>query len=408
MSHTLKLALLTLLLVPFAARAAATTPPGAPAAQVTTHSVSLTWLASVTPNVVSYNAKRSNTSGGPYVTLNTSVITTLSYLDTSIAAGQVYYYVITAIDSLGNESANSVEVSATIPGGSTGGGGSTLSFWPNTQLPANVTGNDGNSVELGIKFSTSVPGEIVGIKFFKATNATGPHTAHLWNPNGNSLGNGTFTNETVSGWQTFTFPSPIIITPGMVYTASIHTAQYAWNEPAFTTPLVVGPLSAPVSAGVYAYGSTSAYPTKLSSPTANYWVDVNFLPTGTQPVTVTVSPATTTLAENAIQQFTATVGGTMNTAVTWTATGGTIDTTGLYKAGTTPGTAFSAKATSVADPTKSGSAVVTITAPLATMSMTCSNLVCTITQTNNPTGTRFPVSATGPNGQTANATAVVP
>jgi hypothetical protein len=42
------------------------------------------------------------------------------------------------------------------------------------------------------------------------------------------------------------------------------------------------------------------------------------------------------------------------------------------------------------------------------MSMTCSNLVCTITQTNNPTGTRFPVSATGPNGQTANATAVVP
>jgi parallel beta-helix repeat protein len=59
---------------------------------------------------------------------------------------------------------------------------------------------------------------------------------------------------------------------------------------------------------------------------------------------VTVSPATTNAVPNTPVQFNASVTGTTNTAVVWTATGGTITTGGQYTAGATAGT-FSVTAT---------------------------------------------------------------
>ncbi len=51
-----------------------------------------------------------------------------------------------------------------------------------------------------------------------------------------------------------------------------------------------------------------------------------------------------------------------NTAVTWSATGGTISSSGLYTAGTATGS-FTVTATSVQDSTKSASAAITIVNP---------------------------------------------
>ena len=79
-------------------------------------------------------------------------------------------------------------------------------------------------------------------------------------------------------------------------------------------------------------------------------------------VSVSVSPASANIATGASQQFTATVTGTTNTAVTWSATGGTISANGMYTAPSTAGT-YSVRATSVADSTKSAAATVTVTAP---------------------------------------------
>jgi parallel beta-helix repeat protein len=53
---------------------------------------------------------------------------------------------------------------------------------------------------------------------------------------------------------------------------------------------------------------------------------------------VTISPAMISLAAGGTQRFTATVSGTSNTNVTWTATGGTIASDGTYRAGATAGT----------------------------------------------------------------------
>ncbi|MFH1844780.1 MAG: Ig-like domain-containing protein [bacterium] len=84
-------------------------------------------------------------------------------------------------------------------------------------------------------------------------------------------------------------------------------------------------------------------------------------------VAVSVTPPAASVALNATRQFTADVTGTTNTAVTWTveegATRGTISAAGLYTAPAAlpnPATA-TVKATSVADPTKSGTATVTLT-----------------------------------------------
>lgn len=79
------------------------------------HSVSLSWTASVSPNITGYNIYRSMTSGGPYTKLNSSLIATTTYLDTAVQAGQTYYYVATAVDASNNESPKSTEVKGTIP-----------------------------------------------------------------------------------------------------------------------------------------------------------------------------------------------------------------------------------------------------------------------------------------------------
>ena len=80
-----------------------------------THSVQLQWDASTSSNVVGYNVYRGSRSGGPYLRLNASLITGLSFTDATVQSGQTYFYVTTSVDSSQVESLFSNEVSAIIP-----------------------------------------------------------------------------------------------------------------------------------------------------------------------------------------------------------------------------------------------------------------------------------------------------
>jgi hypothetical protein len=80
-------------------------------------SVSLTWTAS-TSLVSGYNVYRGTQSGGPYTLLNSSLDTDTTYTDATVQTGQSYYYVATAVNSSGAESAYSNQAEATVPSSS--------------------------------------------------------------------------------------------------------------------------------------------------------------------------------------------------------------------------------------------------------------------------------------------------
>jgi len=78
------------------------------------HSVDLSWTASAS-SVAGYNVYRGGVSGGPYTRVNSGVDSAVIFTDSSVQAGQTYFYTVTAVDSVGTESARSNEVQATVP-----------------------------------------------------------------------------------------------------------------------------------------------------------------------------------------------------------------------------------------------------------------------------------------------------
>jgi hypothetical protein len=78
-----------------------------------------------------------------------------------------------------------------------------------------------------------------------------------------------------------------------------------------------------------------------------------FFGSSTSTISISVSPTSATIASGGTKQFAASVTGATNTAVTWSASAGTVSTSGLYNAPTVSvNTTATVKATSVADLTK--------------------------------------------------------
>ncbi len=128
------------------------------------------------------------------------------------------------------------------------------------------------------------------------------------------------------------------------------------------TVTTAGLYKAPATAGTYTVTATSvASPEKVGSAQVTV--------SDTTGVSVVVSPTTLSVAPNGTVQLTATVTGTTNTAVTWTATSGMVNTNGFYTAPATAGE-YTVTAKSVADPTRSGTAKVTVTSGPIAVSVT--------------------------------------
>ena len=236
---------------------------------------------------------------------------------------------------------------------------------------------DASAVELGVKFTSDVNGQINGIRFYKSTTNTGTHVGTLWSSTGTQLATATFTNETASGWQQVNFAAPVAITAGTVYVASYHTTtgHYAGDNGYFAAAGFDHP---PLHAlrdglnggnGVYVYGAR-AFPTDTYQST-NYWVDVVF----SQPAAATAtSTATTGATATAPTASTATAAATTTTTGTSTPTTAPSATqTGATTATTTatPTRTPTARATQTATATLTGSPTpTTTTAPPLTSTPT--------------------------------------
>ncbi len=157
------------------------------------------------------------------------------------------------------------------------------SIWPST----NGTDNGANSLsyEFGVKFRSSIAGQITGIRFYKVgTNTTG-YSGTLWSGTGTQLATANFPTLPTNGWQQVNFVTPVTIQPNTTYVASYHipTGNFAANIGYFATSGVTnGALTALANNfdgpnGVYVVSPNITFPTQTYNST-NYWVDVVFVP----------------------------------------------------------------------------------------------------------------------------------
>jgi hypothetical protein len=177
-----------------------------------------------------------------------------------------------------------------------GAGGCPCTLFGSSAHPTNADSGEASAVNLGVRFVPANNGYITGIRFYKAPANTGTHTGSLWSASGTQLATGTFSNEAASGWQTLTFSSAVPVTAGTTYVASYlaPNGHYSADGGYFASTYTNGTLSAPAGAnGVYAYGSSTAFPSASYNST-NYWVDPIFNTTNpgdtTPPTVVSTTP----------------------------------------------------------------------------------------------------------------------
>ena len=181
-------------------------------------------------------------------------------------------------DSSGNGMAGDVSWNFTTTAGANG-----VSVWTAATTPSTIDSGDPNAVEVGVRFRSDVAGSILGIRFYKNVANTGVHAGHLWSNGGSLLASATFTDESASGWQQVTFPSPVSIAAGTTYIASYFApnGHYSLNSGYFAA---AGADNAPLHLlkdgvdgvnGAFVYGPAGAFPVNTFN-SSNYWVDIVF------------------------------------------------------------------------------------------------------------------------------------
>jgi hypothetical protein len=155
------------------------------------------------------------------------------------------------------------------------------------------------------------------------------------------------TNATLGsgGNQQFTAILTNIAGANVTWTANVGSIS---SSGLYTAPVVTSNTLATVTATVTGYPSKRATAAIVVTPAQSA-------------ISVSVSPVQSTLTSGQQQQLMATVTNTSNTAVTWSASQGTVSTSGLYTAPVvSANTTASVTATSVADPSAKASATVVI------------------------------------------------
>ncbi len=255
--------------------------------------INLSWSGS--KGATGYLVQQSPNGSTGWTQIGTTSGTT-TYQDTGLTAGTTYYFrVIATVGSLDSAASNiaSATTMGTAPTPDT--------IWASTYTPSINAYSEG-AYEVGLKFTSSVAGEVTGVRFFEQTWMVGQtNVGHLWSSSGTLLAAATFTNETGYGWQQVNFSSPVTITANTIYIASFSTRGYFGITTGFFTSggVTSGPLEAEpnsVSGGNGVYNRSGSFP-DVDSNGMNFWVDVAFTPSsggapavvaphGRQPITL--------------------------------------------------------------------------------------------------------------------------
>lgn len=147
----------------------------------------------------------------------------------------------------------------------------------NNDNPVSLEYTDGVSYEMGMKFKSSVDGQILAIRYYNTVNESGTHIGRIWNNSGTELANSTFINETAYGWQTQKLSSPLSISANTTYIVSVNVnAYYMALNNVFTNEINAGVLTG-LSGSNGVFGNINSFPTNSFS-SSNYFRDIIFLP----------------------------------------------------------------------------------------------------------------------------------
>ncbi|MFH0887433.1 MAG: hypothetical protein V1843_04620, partial [bacterium] len=180
--------------------------------------ISLSWNANIESDLVGYNVYRyipSSTTPVTYTKINISIVKTASYLDLMDAANMVegMSYVVTAIDTSGNESAYSTAATPT----ESGGGADTVP----PEVPFGLTATAGdNWVRLDWIVGSDV--DLAGYKIYRKSSA-----------------NSTYARIALAGVTAFYLDTTVI--NGITYTYKISAIDFSGNESAYSAEISVTP-----------------------------------------------------------------------------------------------------------------------------------------------------------------------
>ena len=158
---------------------------------------------------------------------------------------------------------------------------STSSLWTLASKPAIETTFDRDGVTLGVKFQSTTGGFVNGIRFYKGFYNIGEHTVDLWTSTGTLLASGVSVGESLSGWQTVTFSSPVHINAGNDLCRLLsHQWLLVGNRQLFhVRPTPMGPsVSWRAAASMPIATNPAAISDQYLERQQNYWVDVVFTP----------------------------------------------------------------------------------------------------------------------------------
>jgi hypothetical protein len=246
------------------------------ATAVSTSQINLSWTGSA--GATGYLVQESLDPTSGWVQIGTTPAGTTSFQQTGLAAGLTYYYRVLATAGTYESAASNVASATT---GATTASGDTI--WSNSYVPSENVSEIG-SFELGVKFMASMPGEVIGVRFYKETGMDGfVHVGHLWSSGGQLLASATFTGETASGWQQISFAAPVEIQAYTVYVVSFSTGGggFGISTTYFNSGGVAnGPLQAlanGVPGGDGVYNRAGSFP-NIDANGMNFWADLAFRP----------------------------------------------------------------------------------------------------------------------------------
>jgi hypothetical protein len=147
-----------------------------------------------------------------------------------------------------------------------------------SSVPGGRVARTTRPVEVGLRFSVTVPGSITGVRYFATRSSRAGRTGSLWTGSGSRLATVRFSRSAATGWRSAAFRHAVHVVPGRTYVVSYYAprGRYAVQRQGLRTRLIRGHLRAAKDSGVYRFGRGDRFPDHPGGR-SNFLVDVTFV-----------------------------------------------------------------------------------------------------------------------------------